>query len=271
MNFNFLKKFFIIITVELLFLNMLACTDNSEQNKNVKKQSIELSKTVLETPKVSNTLNPKNEVFKGKVICIDPGHQKNINLSKEAIAPNSNDLKEKMVLGAKGVVTNIAESKLNLDVSLKLKKALESREAKVVMTRVEEDVDLGNIDRAQIANNCNANAFVRIHADGSASSATKGLSVLYLGPQYIKDQSLINESKKLSTYLMNSLKESTKASVITVERSDLTGHNWSKVPVTLVEMGFMTNPEEDMLMQTNDYQMKIVEGIVNGLENYLKK
>ena len=51
-------------------------------------------------------------------------------------------------------------------------------------------------------------------------------------------------------------------------RNDMTGFNWSEVPVILMEVGFMTNPEEDALMETDEYQEKMVKGIINGLERY---
>jgi N-acetylmuramoyl-L-alanine amidase len=54
------------------------------------------------------------------------------------------------------------------------------------------------------------------------------------------------------------------------ERSDLTGFNWSDVPVTLVEMGFMTNAAEDKLLESGTYQDKIVQGLVNGIVEFLR-
>lgn len=52
------------------------------------------------------------------------------------------------------------------------------------------------------------------------------------------------------------------------QRDDLTGTNWSTIPVTLIEMGFMTNPQEDRNMQNSDYQKKLAEGMAEGVEKY---
>ena len=50
-----------------------------------------------------------------------------------------------------------------------------------------------------------------------------------------------------------------------IERSDLTGFNWSKVPVVLIEMGFLSNPEEDNLLNSDSYQDKLAQGLCNGI------
>ena len=50
----------------------------------------------------------------------------------------------------------------------------------------------------------------------------------------------------------------------------MTGLNWSKVPVTLVEVGYMTNPEEDVLLSKDSYRNKITEGIANGIDLYFE-
>ena len=54
-----------------------------------------------------------------------------------------------------------------------------------------------------------------------------------------------------------------------VTRTDtMSGINWSKVPVTIIEMGFLSNEKEDKLLASSDYQKKIVQGMVNGINGY---
>ena len=217
-----------------------------------------------------NTVNiytERRSILYGKTIVVDAGHGISSYNKKEPVAPNSSEKKAAFVSGTRGV--NQTEEQLNLAVALKLKAVLESKGAIVYMTRSEHQCDMSNVDRAVFANNLNADISVKIHADGIDNKSVHGVSVLVPGNKYIKDNALIEKSRRAGEFILACFVNETGAKNRGVSvRNDLTGFNWSSVPIVLVELGFMTNLEEDKLMETDDYQNKMVNGIVLGLEKY---
>ena len=165
---------------------------------------------------------------------------------------------------------NLPEYKLNLQVAKKLRKELEKRGYKVIMVRTKNNVKLSNVDRAKIANKNKADAFIRIHANSANSRSVKG--ALTIAPQnsnpYLS-KSVRKKSQTLSQKVLKAYCKATGAKSRGVMYTNtMTGINWCKVPVTIVEMGFMSNPSEDRKMATASYQKKIVKGIANGIDNY---
>jgi N-acetylmuramoyl-L-alanine amidase len=207
----------------------------------------------------------------GHTVCIDAGHQTHVYDSNvEPIGPGSSTNKLAVSSGTNGVVTGMEEYELNLEVALKLQTELTARGYGVVMTRTVNDVQLTNIDRAEIANNSGAQIMVRIHANSVDDSSVRG--ALTYGPAtdnpYLSKE-LISASDRLATDVINAFCASTGAKNRGVlEDNELTGVNWSKVPVTYVEMGFMSNAEDDQLMVTEDYQKQMVRGIADGIDQY---
>ena len=205
-----------------------------------------------------------------KVVVIDPGHQAKADNSPEPIGPGSSTTKPKVASGTAGVVTGVPESKLALAVGLKLRDSLAAHGIKVVMTRTTQDVNISNSQRAQIANKAHADLFVRIHADGSTDHSTHGIHVLY--PASIKGwtDDIAVPSKKAAQLAEQDLIAATGAANRGIDaRSDMSGFNWSNVPSILPEIGFMTNPTEDKLLETSAYQDKIVQGLTKAILAFL--
>lgn len=247
-----------------------------EENTTQTKQNEVKEETV--TPVIKNDTNDEkvtqvkqNEVYRDKTIVIDPGHQTKGDTSKEPIGPGATETKYKVTTGATGTYTKQKESELVLKVSLKLEEELKKQGYKVIMTRTTNNVNISNSERAKIANDANADAFIRIHADSYDNSSVNGISTLCQTSKNQYNGNLAEKSYKLSKALLDNMVQITGAKSRGVTRTDtMSGINWSKVPVSIIEMGFLSNEKEDKLLATSEYQEKIVAGIVNGINEFFE-
>lgn len=207
-----------------------------------------------------------------ELICIDPGHQLKGNSGLEEIGPGSSKKKPKVSSGTRGVATKKYEYQLTLEVGLKLRDALKKEGYQVFMVRETHDVDISNKERAIKTNNAGCSVYIRLHADGINNSSTQGASVLTSSPENPYTKGVQKSSDKFSHDILSEYVKATGAKNRGVSyRDDLTGTNWSKVTNTLIELGFMSNPDEDKKMSTSEYQNKMVTGIVNGIKKYLQE
>ncbi|MBR3165610.1 MAG: N-acetylmuramoyl-L-alanine amidase [Lachnospiraceae bacterium] len=214
----------------------------------------------------------KKKKIKGKLIVIDAGHQRHSDATKEPIGPGAKKKRKKVSGGTRGVSTKLYEYELTLIVAKKLQKALEKNGYQTVMIRTKHNVNISNSKRAAIANEQKADAFIRIHANGSTSHSKRGTFTICptkRSPYPIRK--LYKKCYKLSKCVVNSVCAQTKSKNLGImQADDYTGINWCKVPVTLIEMGYQSNPTEDRLLAKSSYQDKIVQGILDGFDKYFK-
>ena len=202
-------------------------------------------------------------------VVIDAGHQAHADSRLEPVGPGSSDMKPRMASGTAGVVTGAPESRINLEVALKLRSALQARGVNVFMIRTTEDVNISNAERAQIANANSAALFVRLHCDGVDDSSVHGLLMLRPGPTEWTGP-IVTPSKTAAAMVGKAALSATGAHDRgTTARTDLSGFNWATVPAILVEMGVMSNAAEDRNLSSAGYQQSLADGMANGIAEYL--
>ena len=205
----------------------------------------------------------------GFVIGLDPGHQAQEDHDTEPIAPDAEEQTEKCPAGTRGAVSDVYEYRVNLDVALKLKALLEANGAKVVMTRSADDVHLSNRERAEIFNRSEVDLAIRLHCNGTDDPSVRGAFMMV-------------PTKSRTAYFAESVRAATaiierycavtglpvrKNKGVTY-RSDQTGFNWCERPIVCIEMGYLSNEKEDLLLTNASFQDKMAFGILDGVLSY---
>ena len=202
--------------------------------------------------------------LKGLVIGIDAGHQAKANYDKEPVAPGSSEKKAKVSSGTQGVSTRTPEHEVNLKVALLLRDYLEDAGATVIMSRTSADVNISNVQRAQKMNEAKCDLVLRIHCNGSTNASVTGAFMLV--PSGKSTTAIAAESKAAASTILKAFLARTGAKDLGITpRDDLSGFNWSTVPVCLIEMGHQTNVQEDKKLASHDYQQKCARGLYEGI------
>lgn len=203
------------------------------------------------------------------VVMLDPGHQLNGDSTTEPNGPDSSEMKARVTDGATGTTTNVPEYELTLEIANLLRDELQSRGYTVLMTRETHDVNISNMERALMANNANADITVRIHGNSYEDASVNGAETLApsTGNPYVGD--IAEDSQKLSQAIITAYCQATGMNNRGVKIDDtMTGINWCEMPVTIIELGFLSNPTDDTNMQDDAYQLKMVKGIADGIDTY---
>ena len=203
------------------------------------------------------------------VVVIDPAHQGRGDSSTEPNGPGSSTMKARVTGGTHGTTTGVYEYQLTLAISQQLQAELENRGYTVYMTRTSHDVNISNMERAQYATSVGGEIAVRIHANGVDNASVSGALALAPSSSNPYIAYLSDSSWNLSKCILDAYCAATGMRNQGVSTSDtMTGINWSTVPVTILEMGYMTNPTDDVNMEDPAYQARMVQGIADGIDAY---
>ena len=241
--------------------NVVLTVSNSKNNYDLYEVMLRTDYPVTEAPaQGSGRLN-------GITVCIDPGHQETAKYTTEARGPGLSGTKETGVGMARGVITRRMESIVVLEIGFLLRDALLAEGAAVVMTRETQDTYLTNQRRAEIAADADADFFLRLHCDYRDTESTQGIGIFCpYGSTYAKGIADREQWQAMGDILLSAMQRTTgqtKGNATTTNQ--YIGNNWATMPSFLIEMGYMSNPVEDVLLSAKAYQQRLVEGMVEGI------
>lgn len=173
---------------------------------------------------------------------------------------------------AGAIVNNLKEKDINLIIIKKLEKELNSKGAVVYLTR-NDDYDLSSTsvrrkrsdlyNRAKLINNSNSDMYISIHLNSSTSSKWRGLQIFY--------NSVNKENKIIGEVFYNTFKNNLSNVRELKKENNYYMYRNIKVPGVLIEAGFISNPSDNYILRSDDYQNTLVNNIVNGVINYFNK
>lgn len=271
-RFWFLLGFFY---VGALFL-LLGCKGNPPQEMTtptedqMKAVAVDLTPTVGMTFKPTPLPTPMSTAkppLTGYIIGIDPGHQLRGNGILERFSPKHRAAnKPRVTSGTSGRWSNVPEYEVTLAVGLLLRDLLEKDGAVVVMTRTVNDIDISNMERALVFNDAKTDYALRIHCNGAKDNTKKGASILIPTENPYKDDCLLAAKLLLREY--GNTTGIVKRGID--ERADQTGFNWCERMIINIELGYMSNKEDDLFLTNPESQKTIAQGLENGILRYFE-
>jgi N-acetylmuramoyl-L-alanine amidase len=184
-------------------------------------------------------LNLRSSALIGKAIVIDPGHG--------GVDPGA--------CGGQG----IREKDVVLDVAMRLKDLLEEAGAAVVFTRT-DDSFIGLYERSFMANDVMADLFISIHANFNPDSSVHGIEVYHSPDQKNADE--------YASCVLNELVKSTGLKGLGVKTAHFVVIRETQMPSILVELGFLSNFQEEATLNSSEFKDKAAAGILHGIMDY---
>ena len=169
------------------------------------------------------------------------------------------------------------ENSINLKITLKVQELLEQSGAVVILTRSDEngiyDLDKTTLrekkvsdikNRVKIGNEAQADIFVSIHLNKIPQSQYSGWQTFFRK----NDENSTKLAKSIQNSLNQSIQKPNKREALSIANKYIVDH--TEIPITIVECGFLSNPEEEQQLQNAEYQEKLAWGIYAGILDYFK-
>ncbi|API92263.1 hypothetical protein J32TS6_35240 [Virgibacillus pantothenticus] len=228
------RNIFKFIIFSLFFILLAACGAGNAETSEGK------TKTASETKQETLNATTDSVALKGHTVMIDPGHG-----GRDPGSVESN------VVHEKDLITNTSDA---------IKKALRNAGANVIMTRT-EDEKVSLEDRRNMSNEESPEAFISVHYNTFTDPSVSGFSTYYF-------------SKEKDHQLAQSINQSLTAAIELRDRGVKENNyfvlNDNDAPSILLELGFMSNPEELATIQSEEYDQIVGAAIVDGLKNYFE-
>jgi len=275
----------LVITIVLGIMTAVKDSkDNKDKNQGISSATITPTPTPVLTPPTSATSTPAPTetptpvpteapvATGGHKIAIDPGQQKKQMTEKEPIGPGAADTTAKMSYGATSTTTGKREYEWSLPFAQRLKTELEARGYEVVLTREEHNVEISNAERAKFVNESGAELYLSLQADAASNVDAKGIYTQIPSQSNPFVGSLHADCKRLAKLIQNNLINETGTKDRGVQEIDKVATiNYSEVPVAVLQLGFMSNKEEDANLWSEEYQDKMIKAICDGIDTYFRE
>jgi len=165
-------------------------------------------------------------------------------------------------------ITGYQEKAVNLSMALQLEEALKAQGYNVILTR-NEDLFVDLYDRARIANSLNADIFISMHANSNIKSSITGLEVLYC-PATSSEFKLEDQYPFADTVYSSIIRNTGIPGRGVIKRPELVVLRETIMPAILIEIGYLSNPQDEALVRDPAYQMRVVQGITEGIAQYFQ-
>lgn len=203
---------------------------------------------------------PKPDALLGISIGIDPGHQAQADRQQEAIAPGAQETRNRMSTGTAGVLTGTREYEITLQIARHLQRMLLASGAEVVMTRNDNLVNLSNAQRALLLNDADLDFALSLHCEGANDTSLHG-SFAIVSSDVPENEQLAQ--KLLSVYAEHSGFAAQETPII--KQKDNPFLNWISVSALWLNMGCLSNPEDEQLLIDSHNQEYIAYAIYLAL------